>query len=204
MIERRRAKARNQLQALVCSGRSEDSQARGASDLHGGAANASAGSMNKDGFCGPHFRDIVQCVVCSCIGNPDTGALCKCKTFGKREDRILEAQSFLRVRAADVSVHVHAIAGFEAGHVRADGVDDTGCVKTRRVGKRRLFRIGAGTNVGIHGIHAGCADRYDELFRPGLGIGDLFKPSLPMGDQIRAREWLSCSRPHFVETMMIR
>ena len=68
---------------------------------------------------------------------------------------------------------VDAIADREAGHAVADRVDDAGAVAARRVGQRRLDRVGAGADVGLDRVHAGGVDPDPHLARSGPRIGHL-------------------------------
>jgi hypothetical protein len=104
----------------------------------------------------------------------------------------------LRVRpgAAARSRQIHAIAARDGRHGGADGLDDTRAVGSRRVGKLRLPRVGAGSNVGVDRVDAGRVDSYQNVLRTRLRIGNLLEaqrariPELTDADRLHSNEAL--------------
>ena len=71
--------------------------------------------------------------------------------------------------AADVD----AVADPHPAHAVAHGLDHAGAIRTRRVGKRRLDRIGTGEHVGVERIHPGRVQPHAHLSRARRRLGQI-------------------------------
>ena len=80
-----------------------------------------------------------------------------------------QAYCLLRIGPCDRARAVHAITGPEVPDRGADRLHDPGRVHAGRVRQRRLDRIGAGPDVGVHGIDARGLDRDQDLLVLGSG-----------------------------------
>ena len=70
---------------------------------------------------------------------------------------------------------VHAIAGLDSRHVRADRFDLAGAVLAGRVRQHRLARVEAGAEVGVDWVDAGGAHTHHDLAGSRRRIGNIFQ-----------------------------
>src|ERR1700722_4870009 len=102
------------------------------------------------------------------------------------------AKCFLRIRAALQSAReIHAVSRSKVRHVLAERFDRSRAVRSGRIGKGRLPRINAGTNVGIDGIDASRVDANHNLTRTGLRVRYFFHLQ-----NLRSAELMNANRLH--------
>ena len=104
------------------------------------------------------------------------------------------------VGAAQCSRRVDAVARFYFLNAIADGFDDAGGVRSRRVRQRRLDGIGAGAHIGVVGIDAGGVDFYQDLAGCGFGRWDFVEFQLFRAAELVDTNRLHCGSPQICVT----
>src|SRR5688572_21558889 len=110
-----------------------------------------------------------------CIRNPDGCSLSKRQPVRKTEYTFFGAECRLRVRSAEVTADVNAVARFEAFDVRSYRFHDAGCIESWSVGERRLLREGSCADIRMDRVDACGFYRDKNLMRARLCIWNVFQ-----------------------------
>src|SRR6266581_2978421 len=144
----------------------DDGQTRRARDQHRGDAHTAAGSMNQNSLAGASMPDLKQRAISCGKRNINARALHIGDFLRERVDLRFAGERELGIGAGQGAGGVHPVARFDARHAFARGFDNSRTISPRGVRQFRLAGVHAGTDVRIHGIHAGGLDANQDLSSP--------------------------------------
>jgi hypothetical protein len=108
-------------------------------------------------------RRVMQRMICGAVGYPESRALLEINLRRKRMHLLFESECVFRIRTREGSRRIDAIASFHFLDSLADCFNDTGSIRSRSVGQRRLHGISARTHPGAIGIDPGGVNAYQRL-----------------------------------------
>src|ERR1700675_1491836 len=117
-----------QVEAFLAAGCAEDGKSHGAGDLDSGDAYTAASAVNQDSFRGVGLCRMIEGMIGSSVGDPDTGALTEAGFFWKPVHLAFQGNGVFGVGAGGGFGHVDALAGLYLGDAGANGFDRAGAV----------------------------------------------------------------------------
>jgi hypothetical protein len=142
-------------EAFRRSSSAKNLQTHGARDLERRDTHAATCAVHKYGLGSVRFRRVMQRMICSSIGNPNSCTLLEINLRRKRMHLLFERECVFRICAGEGPRGVYAIASLHFFDALANRFNHSGAIRSGSVGKRRLQGIGARAHVGVVGINAG-------------------------------------------------
>src|SRR5579872_4900387 len=90
----------DEFQAFVRAGSAKDGQTHGVRDLNSCESYSAARAVNQKSFSGARLRALIQCVVGSTVGHPNSRSLSEANIRRQRMDLALKGQRIFRERAS--------------------------------------------------------------------------------------------------------